>query len=475
MDIVIIITTAASAITAIVALIRFCVDEYRLHNNSDIKSLNDLKAIKDKLEKKSPERGILNNRYNRLLNSISENSARERYYELYKLENENKLNPGYFFLFFCSMFIGAAFLNLVIGFIIGSTETLRGKAIFNFVNRLIVTTKPKDCPMKIINDAMDKIDREVTWDKDNLVGMLILSFFIILIMLLVVLFVENTIRTRSLCVKSFNEDIRDSYRYRYRYCCEVLTDDSLKKSLALAEKREKQRKCGKYWTFAGGVLYIFLSYITFYLAINDIDERWSLLKIIIESFFVVLTLSIGLIIFLDELFLKFIKKFIRFPTLPKIKTVESENKRWHEDKDKEKYFHKLIEYIAQSRNSVLYIGSEDVKNSIPSRYIDLVSTSYRYMSIEELEQNYESLKKDFYGTIVIDSTILPDHARVLGLMSPLLKPDGELFIRIEKLRGKEAKEELEVDKKTIEEIGNVAYFPTELEPYQMFGFRKNGN
>ena len=52
MDIVIIITTAASAITAIVALIRFCVDEYRLHNNSDIKSLNDLKAIKDKLEKK---------------------------------------------------------------------------------------------------------------------------------------------------------------------------------------------------------------------------------------------------------------------------------------------------------------------------------------------------------------------------------------------------------------------------------------
>ena len=199
------------------------------------------------------------------------------------------------------------------------------------------------------------------------------------------------------------------------------------------------------------------------------------MKIIIESFFVVLTLSIGLIIFLDELFLKFIKKFIRFPTLPKIKTVESENKRWHEDKDKEKYFHKLIEYIAQSRNSVLYIGSEDVKNSIPSRYIDLVSTSYRYMSIEELEQNYESLKKDFYGTIVIDSTILPDHARVLGLMSPLLKPDGELFIRIEKLRGKEAKEELEVDKKTIEEIGNVAYFPTELEPYQMFGFRKNGN
>lgn len=97
------------------------------------------------------------------------------------------------------------------------------------------------------------------------------------------------------------------------------------------------------------------------------------------------------------------------------------------------------------------------------------------LAIEELEQNYESLKKDFYGTIVIDSTILPDHARVLGLMSPLLKPDGELFIRIEKLRGKEAKEELEVDKKTIEEIGNVAYFPTELEPYQMFGFRKNGN
>ena len=80
------ILTIATAIPPIVKLIKFCVDEYRHHNNSDIKSdiksLNDLKVIIDKIDKsekeESPERGILNSRYNRLLNSISENSARER-------------------------------------------------------------------------------------------------------------------------------------------------------------------------------------------------------------------------------------------------------------------------------------------------------------------------------------------------------------------------------------------------------------
>lgn len=73
----------------------------------------------------------------------------------------------------CSILVGAAFLNFVFGLIIGSTETLCGKAIFNFVNRLIVTVKPKDCPMQIINDnkvAMDKIDLDATVDKNNLAG-----------------------------------------------------------------------------------------------------------------------------------------------------------------------------------------------------------------------------------------------------------------------------------------------------------------
>ena len=60
-------------------------------------------------------------------------------------------------------------------------------------------------------------------------------------------------------------------------------------------------------------------------------------------------------------------------------------------------------------------------------------------------------------------------------MSSLLKPDGELFVRIKKVKGKGAKEKLEVNKKTIEKLGDVAYFPTELELYQMFGFRKNVN
>lgn len=128
----------------------------------------------------------------------------------------------------------------------------------------------------------------------------------------------------------------------------------------------------------------------------------------------------------------------------------------------------------------MYIGSEDVDNSIPSHYINLVSTSYEYMNIEKLKWDHESPKMSFYGTIIIDFIVLPDlpdlpEYRVLETMGSLLKLDGELFVRIRKVRRKKAKEKLETDKKTIEEIGNVAYFPTALEHYQMFGFRKNGN
>ncbi len=55
----------------------------------------------------------LNSRYNRLLNSISENLAREQAYELYELENENKPNFGYFTsTLFLGMLAGATFLNL---------------------------------------------------------------------------------------------------------------------------------------------------------------------------------------------------------------------------------------------------------------------------------------------------------------------------------------------------------------------------
>ena len=452
---------AAPAITAIVALIKFCVGEYRLHNNSNInnsniKRLNDLKAIIDKLEKESPGKGILNSRYNRLLNSISENSARERYYELYELENENKPNFGYFTYFVFGMLAGATFLNLFI--------------------TILIALIPKDCLKKIINIKITMNENDLNNLRNTLCGVFFVSVILLILMILVVVFVGNAKGTKKFMRENFNEDIHDSYRYRYHNYYKVLTDDSLKKSLALAEEREKQRKCRQYWTGAGGVLYIFLSYITFYLAINGIDERLSLLKII----FVFSTFSIGLIIILDGLFLKFIKKFIRFSTLPKIKTVESENKGWHEDKDKEKYFLKLIEYIAQSRDSVLYIGSEDVDNSIPSHYINLVSTSYEYMNIEKLKWDHESPKMSFYGTIIIDFIVLPDlpdlpEYRVLETMGSLLKLDGELFVRIRKVRRKKAKEKLETDKKTIEEIGNVAYFPTALEHYQMFGFRKNGN
>lgn len=365
------------------------------------------------------------------------------------------------------------------GLIIGSTETLCGKAIFNFVNRLIVTVKPKDCPMQIINDnkvAMDKIDLDATVDKNNLAGGLFLSSYVLMIAVLVVLFIGNAISTKKFIRKNFNEDIHDSYHYRYHYYYKVLTDDSLKKSLALAEKREKQHKCGKRWAVAGSALYILLLYCYFYLAFNDIDERWSGWRGAIVGIFLLLNLDIVLIIFFGIPFQKFIRKYMRFPTLPKIRTVESENERWHRDEDKEEYFQKLIEYIARSRDHVLYIGSYAQSCSVPSHYIDLVSTSYSYMSIEEFEQNhesFESLKKDFYGTIIIDSTILPDHDWVLETMSSLLKPDGELFVRIKKVKGKGAKEKLEVDKKTIEKLGDVAYFPTELELYQMFGFRKN--
>ena len=261
--------------------------------------------------------------------------------------------------------------------------------------------------------------------------------------------------------KGFRQDIQKPYNYRQHYNSEILGEDSFSKSLKLNKIRDKQRMRSKKYSFVLGVLGMGVLMAGVICNVKNATTEW----------WVGLVFAVIIIIIF---FLVYLGRFLKMANFPEIGTVENENKNreWDEDKDKEKYFLKLIEYIAQSRDSVLYIGSKDVDNSVPSHYIDLVSTSYSYKSIEEFEQNHESLKKDFYGTIVIDSTILPDHVGVLGLMSPLLKPEGELFIRIEKVRGKKAKEELEADKKTIEEIGNVAYFPTELELYQMFGFRK---
>ena len=454
---VLILAKASPAITALIALISFCVNEYRLHSEkySNIK-INDLKAIIDKLEKEEerPKREILNSQYNRLLSSILENSARERYYELYGLEN--KLNLGYFTRFVCGMLVGAMFLN------------------FCIVILILIGCIPKDYLKKIINIKITMNENDLNNLQNNLAGGFFVSVYLLAILFLVVVLVGNAKGTKNFLRKNFNEDIHDSYRYRYRYHCEVLADDSLKKSLALAEKRKKQHRFRKLLTVVGGMLYSILLCIIIYLPINN--KQFSAWRMPVLLPFVCLNVGIVLIFF-GTLLQKFTRKHIRFATLPKIKTVESRNKRWHEDKDKEEYFLKVIEYIARSRDSVLYIGSEDVENSVPSHYINLVSTSYEYMNIEKLKWDHKSPKMSSYGTIIIDFIVLPDLSeyRVLETVGSLLKFDGELFVRRRKVRGKKAKEKLKTDKKTIEKLSDVAYFPTELERYQMLGFRKNEN
>lgn len=391
---------------------------------SSVKTLSELKTTIDGLERGSPEKEILDRHYNRLLSGNLENAAKKRYYELAKTLNPNN----------------APFLGYVSCFIFGVLA-----ALFIFL---------------IVCGYFIKKEYEAY------IGLL---FLLLAVVFLITILASLRVYPKKVWSKSFDKDIRDSYHYRNHYYSTILLDKSLNKSLELVIWREKQRKRWKIGLGISGFLSVLFPCLMFVFALNS-SWGWSLLFFVLSFILIVLLLIVA--------------AFSLAPTsvapqkeaLPKIETVESENEKWHEDKNKEKYFHKLIEYIARSRDHVLYIGSYAQSCSVPSHYIDLVSTSYSYMSIEELEQNhesFESLKKDFYGTIIIDSTILPDHDWVLETMSSLLKPDGELFVRIKKVKGKGAKEKLEVDKKTIEKLGDVAYFPTELELYQMFGFRKN--
>lgn len=367
---------------------------------------------------KGTEKDVLEKQKARLIKDDLVVFARESYYEdANKQSSDNKPCFGYLFYFIS---------GLLLGFWIG--------CIF-----YVCLT---------VNDPYKRL-----W---NILKALVIALFIGVIICLS----SSYLYPLVFWYRGFCQDIQKPYYYRQHYYSEILDEDSFGKSLKLNKIRDKQRMRSKIFFFVLGVLsmgVLMTAVILQKLSIKCIPI-WSILV------FVVLIIIIGLIVVCY--------KAPKIADFPKIKTVESENKNreWDEDKEKEEYFYKLVEYIAQSRDSVLYIGSEDVDNSVPSHYIDLVSTSYTYKSIGK----YESLEKDVYGTIIIDSTILslPDHNRVLGTMSSLLKSDGELFVKIEKVKGKGAKEKLETDKETIEMIGKVAYFSTELEQYQMFGFRK---
>ena len=391
---------------------------------SSVKTLSELKTTIDGLEKGSPEKEILDRHYNRLLSGNLENAAKKRYYELARTLNPNN----------------APLLGYVSCFIFGVLAAL---SIFLIVCGYFIKK-----------------------EYEAYIGLL---FLLLVVVFLITFSASLRVYPKKVWSKSFDKDIRDSYHYRNHYYSTILSDKSLNKSLELVIWREKQRKRWKIGLGISGFLSVLFPCLMFVFALNS-SWGWSLL------FFVLSFILIMLLLIVAAFSLAPTSAAPRKEALPEIKTVESENKRWYEDKDKEKYFHKL--HKLKLHKLIEYIGSYAQSCSVPSHYIDLVSTSYSYMSIEELEQNhesFESLKKDFYGTIIIDSTILPDHDWVLETMSSLLKPDGELFVRIKKVKGKGAKEKLEVDKKTIEKLGDVAYFPTELELYQMFGFRKNVN
>lgn len=386
---------------------------------NSVKTLSELKAAINglKLKKGSLERKILDKRYNRLLSESLENSTRRRYYELTKILNPND-TP---FLGYISCFI--------LGVLCGAIISL--------------------CPVMFFS---------VEEKYKEYMGLLLL-LLIIVVLPLIIFTVDRQVYSKAVWRKSFDKDICDSYHYRNHYYPITLSDKSLNKSFELVIWREKQRKKWKVKFGIFGFLFVLFPCLALITSLRGIFLLlWICLVLVIPN--------------------------VHAPkkeTLPEIKTVESENERWYRDKDKEGYFYKLIEYIAHSRDSVLYIGPYAQSCSIPSHYIDLVSTSYTYMSIEELKRNHKSLEKGFYGTIIIDFIVLPDlpdlsEYRVLETVGSLLKFDGELFVRRRKVRGnkrKKAKEKLETDKKTIEKLSDVAYFPTELEQYQMLGFRKN--
>lgn len=428
---------------------------------NSVKTLSELKAAINglKLKEGSLERKILDKRYNRLLSESLENSTRRRYYELTKILNPNDVP------------------------IIGYVSSL----IFGVLGALALLCF---CILSSIKEEYKKY--------------LVLFIFILILVFLITFSASLRVYSKKVWSKSFDKDIRDSYHYRNHYYPIILSDKSLNKSLELVIWREKQRKIYKILFGISGVLSVLFPCLMFVCALKN-SWGWSLL-------FFLLSLILIMVLLLVVAFSLFPTSALKKETLPGVKTVESENKRWYEDKDKEKYFHKLIEYIARSRDSVLYIGPEDVKNSIPSHYIGLVSTSYRYMSIENLKRDNKSLKKASYGTVIVDFNNLPineipkENIEILGKISLLLKPDGELFIksgeknepkwrilidilRILKLKKRwfrpydfyliimAPKIALEYKRKALEISMNntVKYFPTELELYQTFGFRKNGN
>ncbi|MFC2496539.1 MAG: hypothetical protein ACFNP6_05140, partial [Scardovia wiggsiae] len=429
---------------------------------NSVKTLSELKAAINglKLKEGSLERKILDKRYNRLLSESLENSTRRRYYELTKILNPNDVP------------------------IIGYVSSL----IFGVLGALALLCF---CILSSIKEEYKKY--------------LVLFIIILIIVFFITFLASLRVYSKKVWSKSFDKDIRDSYHYRNHYYPIILSDKSLNKSLELVICREKQRKVWKIGFGISGFLSVLFPWLTVVFALKNKGDAAF-------SFFALSFVLIIILLMVAAFSLAPTSAAPQKETLPKIETVESENEKWHEDKNKEKYFHKLIEYIAQSRDSVLYIGSKGVDNSVPSHYIDLVSTSYRYMSIENLKRDNKSLKKASYGTVIVDFNNLPineipkEDIEILGKISLLLKPDGELFIKsgeknepkwrilIDTLRVLKLKKRwfrpydfyliimapkiaLEYKRKALEISMNntVKYFPTELELYQTFGFRKNGN
>ncbi|MFY4635628.1 hypothetical protein ACOVJL_02030 [Scardovia wiggsiae] len=282
--------------------------------------------------------------------------------------------------------------------------------------------------------------------------------------------------------RSFRTDIQKPYLYREHYYEEVLgrcRENSFENSFKLIKLRETQRKGWKFGFFLLGI-----ANSIGVLCTESLPHTWSTLS------FVFLTVSVFILLWCFAFCPKMGK-------LPKIKTVESENKEWCEDKGKKEYFYKLVEHIAQSRDSVLYIGSANVKNNVPLHYIDLVSTGCKYMNKEDFENEKKDLKESSYGTIIMDfSTWTTDERDISsGVLEELkekeivsfLKPDGELFIGTKEINKAKSREELINIENKLEsvEFFNIDYIqkhpnlslvpilgllsPTE---YLVFGYRK---
>lgn len=316
----------------------------------------------------------------------------------------------------------------------------------------------------------------------NKIDLILLCTLVVVLLIFFMVWVSFHLYRWCFWHRSFRADIQEPYFYLGHYYEEVLArcrKNSFENSFKLIRLRETQRKGWKVGFFLIG-----MGNVAGVLCVRPVLKPFQSKNLSQPSNIIIIWIILELVYNILVLVYYYLRFCPKMGELPKIKTVESKNKnekKWRKDKGREEYFYELVKRIAQSRDSVLYIGSADAEDSVPSHYIKLVSTNYKYMSRKAFESEKNGLKKSSYGTIIMDFSTRPVYTPDKGDISievpegiaSFLKPDGELFIGTKEIRETKDHKKLINDIKS--KLKSVEPFQTDFIPkseYQVFGYRK---